>query len=152
MSFLKFTIKENFTEEMARKLADASSKAEHALATQIETDTAPFVPMLTGALTDNTRVYGNQIVYPGPYARYLYEGKVMVDSVTGKGPMKIMKDGQVVAIRFRKGATLRPTEKLLDIKKRSGHFQATDHWLEASKTQNLEKWTRVAGRLIKDEL
>lgn len=91
------------------------------------------------------------IIYPGPYARYLYEGKVMVDSATGKGPMRIVgKNGEEV-IRFRKGATLKPTNRDLNIQP-SVHKDAQSHWFEASKAQNLEKWVRAAGELIKHEL
>lgn len=47
------------------------------------------------------------IVVPGPEARYLYHGKVMVDAKTGKGPAHIPD----VGYRFRKGATLKPTSR-----------------------------------------
>ena len=48
-------------------------------------DTVKYVPMRTGSqmlrsgahLSDRASVEGNKIIYPGPYARYLYEGKVM---------------------------------------------------------------------------
>lgn len=148
---LKFTVHTNLGEELAHKLAKASTKAEHAVAIQVEKDTARFVPFLTGALSDWTRVDGNTIIYPGPYARYLYNGKVMVDSATGKGPMRIVSEDGTEVIRFRKGATLRRTDKPLDIKKRPGHGQAQSHWFEASKTQNLEKWLQVAQKAVGHE-
>lgn len=149
---LNFTVCDNFTEDLARKLATASTRAEHAVATQAAKDTAPFVPFLTGSLNIRTIVDGGTIIYPGPYARYLYYGKVMVDSATGEGPMRIVgKDGTEV-IRFRKGATLRPINRDLDIKKRPGHAQAQSHWFEASKAQNLDKWIRKAQKAIINEL
>lgn len=149
MAGLKFTIRDNFTAEFAKKLADVSTKGEHALAVQVAKDTEPFVPAMTKSLVNRTQVFGNQIVYPGPYSRYLYYGRVMVDSKTGRGPMKIVgKDGSVI-IRFRKGAKLVPTERPLKISK-AVHPQAQSHWLEASKAANLEKWERVAGRIIKN--
>lgn len=46
----------------------------------------------------------------GPYAKYQYYGKVMVDSVTGKGPFYI----EDVGFRFRKGATLKVTGRNLE--------------------------------------
>ena len=152
MSYLKIKVDDHFSKPLAAKLKQAGPRAAHTLAVQIAKDTEPFVPFLTGSLSNRTQVVENMIIYPGPYARYLYYGKVMVDAATGKGPMKIMRDGQVVAIRFRKGATLKPTEKKLDIKKRSGHAQATDHWLEASKAQNLDKWIGIAGKAVEREL
>lgn len=151
MSYLKISIKDNFSAGLMKKLQEAGPRAAHAVAVQVEKDTEPFVPALTKSLANRTQIVDNQIIYPGPYARYLYEGKVMVDSTTGKGPMKIVgKDGSEV-IRFRKGAKLRPTDQPLDIKT-DVHEDATDHWLEASKIKNLDKWTRAAGRLVKDEL
>lgn len=151
MAYLKLSIRDGFSDVLLRKLEAAGPKVAHALANEIAKDTEPFVPALTKSLANRTQIVDNQIIYPGPYARYLYEGKVMVDSTTGKGPMKIVgKDGSEV-IRFRKGAKLRPTDQPLDIKT-DVHEDATDHWLEASKIKNLDKWTRAAGRLVKDEL
>lgn len=152
MSYLKIRIDDNFSKPLAEKLKQAGPRAAHTLAVQIAKDTEPFVPFLTGSLSDKTKPLENMIIYPGPYARYLYYGKVMVDAATGKGPMRIVgKDGFEI-IRFRKGATLKKTSKKLDIKKRPGHAQATDHWLKASKAQNLEKWVRVAGKAVEREL
>lgn len=149
---LQIKVHDNFTAEFAAQLGAAATKTENILAEQIKKDTSPFVPFLTGKLDDGTRVIGNQIIYPGPYARYLYHGKVMVDAATGKGPMRIVsKDGTEV-IRFKKGATLKPIDKPLDIKKRPGHGQTQDHWLEGSKAQNLDKWIRVAGKAMESDL
>lgn len=78
------------------------------------------------------------IVYPGPYARYLYYGKLMVDPTTGSSYAP-------------KGGTKVVTDKNLVFSK-SMHAQAQSHWFEASKAQNLEKWVRVADKAVKDEL
>ena len=99
---LRLTVHTKGLEEIKDKLMQASSKAEHTLAIQIRKDTSPYVPALTGSLDTRTRIEGfsnaglgpgtggSTIVYPGPYARYLYYGKVMVDAATGKGPMRIV--------------------------------------------------------------
>ena len=151
MAYLKINIRDRFSDVLMRKLEQAGPRAAHALANEIAKDTEPFVPALTESLANRTQVVENQIIYPGPYARYLYEGKVMVDAATGKGPMRIVsKDGSEV-IRFRKGARLKPTDRPLDIKQ-DVHRNATDHWFDASKAQNIEKWLRAAGRLVEDEL
>lgn len=152
---LSFNVHTDGLESIKDRLMQASSKAEHTLAIQIRKDTSPYVPALTGSLDTRTRIegfsdaglgpgtVGSTIVYPGPYARYLYYGKVMVDSATGKGPMRIVsKDGTEV-IRFRKGAKLKPIERDLKIQ-RSVHPKAQSHWFEASKAKNLPKWLRVA--------
>lgn len=121
--------------ELQRTLAEACSRAEHVVAVQAEKDTEPFVPALTRSLTNRTRVVGNAIIYPGPYARFLYYGKVMVDPATGstfapKGGTKVVTDRSLVFTQ-------------------TVHPQAQAHWCEASKAQNLEKWQRVAERAVK---
>lgn len=132
---LKFTVHTDGMDAVMEALASACSRAEHAVAVQAEKDTAPFVPMLTGSLTQRTRVDGNQIVYPGPYARFLYYGKVMVDPNTGstyapKGGTKVVTDRNLVF-------------------NQTVHPQAQSHWFEASKAQNLDKWMRVAEKAVK---
>lgn len=148
---LKFEVHAILDEAIAKKLSVASTKAEHAVAVQAAKDTSPYVPMLTGSLNVRTQVDGGNIIYPGPYARYLYYGKVMVDSVTGKGPMHFIDNMGNEQIRFRKGATLKPTDRDLKYTK-SAHPQAQDHWFEASKAQNLDKWLRVAEKAVKNDI
>lgn len=151
MSYLKVSISDSFSGALAEKLANAGPRAAHVVAVQTAKDTEPFVPAMTKSLANRTQVYENRIVYPGPYARYLYYGKVMVDAATGKGPMRIKaKDGTEI-IRFRKGARLKPTEKDLKISQ-SVHAQAQSHWFEGSKAQNLENWVEVAGRAIESAI
>lgn len=151
MSYLKIKVDDNFSKPLAAKLRQAGPRAAHEMAVQIARDTEPFVPAMTKSLANRTRVVENTIVYPGPYARYLYNGKVMVDMATGKGPMRIVsKDGSEV-IRFRKGAKLKATKKPLKISQ-AVHPQATDHWLDASKAQNLDKWIGVSGKALEREL
>ena len=146
MSYL--TVKVDITDwGLETKLANAAMKAEHAVAVQAAKDTEDFVPMLTGSLKNRTQVADNLIIYPGPYARYLYYGKVMVDAATGKGPMRFTDKKGNDVIRFRKGATLRPTERNLDIKT-TYHKNAQAFWFEASKRMNLGKWKRVAARAV----
>lgn len=151
LKMLKFEVHASIDEAIAKKLAVASTKAEHAVAVQAAKDTSPYVPMLTGSLDVRTRVDGGNIIYPGPYARYLYYGKVMVDSVTGKGPMHFIDKMGNEQIRFRKGATLKPTDRDLKYTK-SAHPQAQDHWFEASKAQNLDKWLQVADKAVKNDI
>ena len=123
---LKLRVETNFS---ASEVMALGGKAEHAVAVQAEKDTRPFVPALTGSLMNRTQVEGNTIVYPGPYARFLYYGKVMVDPETGspfaqKDAVKVVTDRNLVF-------------------NRSVNPQAQAHWFEASKAQNLDKWLRV---------
>lgn len=122
-------------EAIKDKLAESCTRAESIVGQQVIKDTAPFVPALTGSLTIRTRLDGNKIIYPGPYAQFLYYGKVMVDPQTGstfapKGGTKVLTNRDLV---FSKAM----------------HPQAQSHWFEASKAQNMEKWVRVADKAVK---
>lgn len=132
---VKFSVYMEGMDAIKEKLVQACGKAEHVLAVQVEKDTVPFVPALTDSLTERTRVVGNAIIYPGPYARFLYNGKVMVDPNTGstyapKGGTKVLTDRNLVFTKTM-------------------HPQAQSHWFEASKAQNLDKWPRVAEKAVK---
>lgn len=115
-------------------MSSRTEQADEILATQAKSDTEQFVPALTGSLTMRTRVDGASIIYPGPYARYLWEGKVMVDSNTGSAWAK-------------PGATKVATGKNL-VFTQTMHGQAQSHWFDASKAVNLEKWIRVYGKAV----
>lgn len=132
-----------FTERIRALLQKRKTAAVQAVAVQVMKDTDPYVPFLTGSLVQRTHLDGDTIVYPGPYARYLYYGKRMVDSQTGRGPYYIPG----VGYRFRKGATLVATNDDLHFNK-AGHPQATSHWFEVSKAANMERWERVAERAM----
>ena len=131
---LKFTVHTDLS-GIGPMLRNASDKAQTAVAIQAQKDTSPYAPALTGSLDQRTRVDENQIIYPGPYARYLYYGKLMVDPETGSSYAP-------------KGATKVLTDKILVFNK-AMHSQAQDHWFEASKAENLDKWLRVAGKAVK---
>lgn len=132
---LKFTVNSSGMEAVKEQLALGCSKAEHLVAQQVAKDAAPFVPALTGSLTQRTRVEDSKVIYPGPDARFLYYGKLMVDPITGssyapKGGTKVLTDKNLVFSQAM-------------------HPQAQAHWFEASKAQNLEKWVRVADKAVK---
>lgn len=120
-----------------RRMRFAGKGAEHALAVQMAKDTEPYVPARTKSLVNRTIVSGDTIIYPGPYARFLYHGKLMIDPKTGSPWAP-------------KGATKEVTGIDLNIST-AVHSKAQSHWFEASKAQNLPKWRRVSGRLIQRE-
>ncbi len=122
-----FTVKTSGLEEIDHKLAQLANKQEVWLANEVLKDTDPYVPMLTGSLSQRAYVDGNMVVYPGPYARYLYYGKVM------KGP---------------KYGPKHATDKDLVYTKQH-HANAQSHWFEASKAQNMDKWLRGVKKLAK---
>lgn len=135
---LKFTVHTSGLSVIPERLKAASEKAEHTVAIQVQKDTSPYVPFLTGSLDQRTRVDGSEVIYPGPYARYLYHGKVMVDPETGsayapKGGTKVVTDKNLV---FNKAM----------------HSQAQAYWFEASKAENMDKWLRVADKAVKRDI
>lgn len=132
---LKFNVYTSGLDSIPDRLASASQKAEHIVAIQVQKDTSPYVPFLTGSLDRTTKVDENLVIYPGPYARYLYYGKLMVDSETG-------------SVVSKAGGTKVVTDKNLVFNKAS-HANAQAHWFEASKAENMNKWLRVAGKAVK---
>lgn len=146
MAYLKIKVQDHFSDVLKRKLEAAGPRVAHAMANIIADDTEPFVPARNKVLVNSSGVVENMIIYPGPYARYLYEGKIMVFE---EPPYLRTINGKQVLSHY--GQRKVPTDKPLDIRK-FPHKDATDHWLEASKIKNLDKWTRTAGRLVKDEL
>ena len=135
---LKFSVHTSGLSAIPDRLRTASEKAEHTVAIQVQKDTSPYVPALTGSLDQRTRVDGSEVIYPGPNARYLYHGKVMVDPETGstyapKGGTKVVTDKNLV---FNKAM----------------HSQAQAYWFEASKAENMDKWLRVADKAVKRDI
>lgn len=72
-----------------------------------------YMPFRTGATYKITMAHTDirkpEIVTDVPYARYLYSGKAMVNSKTGKGPALIPG----VGFRYRKGTILKVTGRNL---------------------------------------
>lgn len=131
-----FNITEHHADLAVQKsvLTQNCLKAENTVAKKVLEDTRPFVPALTGAFDASSYVDGNTVVYPGPYARFLYYGKVMVDPETGSpfasaGTTKVVTDRDLVF-----NATI--------------HAEAQAFWFRASKALNLDSWKQTARRSI----
>lgn len=127
---IRVTVKDDI--DLAKFTAKAD-RARETLANEVMKDTDKFVPKLTGSLSGRTRVSDGQIVYPGPYARYLYHGKLMVDPKTGSS-------------YARKGSTKTLTGKSINVAK--SNPMAQTEWFEASKAINLDKWKRVFAKAV----
>lgn len=131
------TIKWKGLEKILRRGGQATEKAVHTVAIQARKDTSPYVPARTGSLDSRTKVDKSTITYPGPYARFLWEGKVMIDPETGSP-------------YARAGVTKVLTNRDL-VFSRAMHGDAQAHWFDASKAQNLDKWISVAEKAVKNE-
>lgn len=100
-------------------------EAQQWLGDRVLEDCRAVMSLLTGSLQQrsHTEDGGRKVVFPGPYGRFQYGGKVMVDPVTGspwarKGVKKVLTD--------------RPLTY--------SNPEATDHWFDTAKARNGEYW------------
>ncbi len=114
--------------------------AQYALDGAVMTSMIPFMPMVTGQFIDVTRAAsaaiqgsGRVVAGRGPQARFLYEGKVMVDPETGS-PWA------------RKGAKKIVTNRRIQYSK-TAHPKAQDHWFIPAKMKDLKKWKKMVKRI-----
>lgn len=112
-----------------------------------------FMPKRDGIFINNTKAMSASLAGTGtvvaaapPFGRYLYEGKVMVDSVTGKGPRKIPTGPNEFVWRYKKGAKLVPSSRDLNYFK-DANPDATDHWFDAAKEQYKDDWIKGVKRI-----
>ena len=106
--------------------------AQYWLDGQVMTDMMPYMPILSGSLIQRTRAksasfQGTGKVYAGvgPYGRFQYMGKVMVDPVTGSPFAR--KDAEKVV-----------TDR--DLK--YSNPKATAQWFETAKRVHGKDWVR----------
>lgn len=104
------------------------AEAQQWLGDRVLEDCKAVMPHRAGSLQQrsHTKDNGKKVIFPGPYGRFLYGGKVMVDPVTGS-PWA------------RKGAKKVLTDRPLQF----SNPQATDHWFDTAKAQHGEYW--IAG-------
>lgn len=121
-------------------------KAQRWLGDRVLEDSRACMPILTGGLQQrsHTEDDGKKVIFPGPYSGYLYRGKVMVDSVTGKGPRKIPIGPGEYILRFRKGAKLIPTNRNLTY----SSPQAVPKWFENAKAKYKQFWVQGVREII----
>lgn len=117
--------------------------AQFWLDSQVMTDMVPYMPMQTGDFIQLTRARsaamagsGTVVAAAPPHGRYLYEGKVMVDKQTGKGPRKIPTGPGEYVWRFRKGAKLKATETPI----KYSNPKTTPHWFDTAKEKHCKAW------------
>lgn len=114
------------------RLKENGQKAQYWLDSQVMTDMMPLMPMDTGTFINATLFQsqalagtGTVIAGIGPMGRFLYEGLVMVDPVTGS-PFA------------RPGAKKVVTDRPLTYS-RPG---AVSHWFDEAKAIHLQDWIR----------
>lgn len=128
--FPKFSyVSANFRVDLSLdRFSKQFAEAQQWLGDRVLEDCKAVMPHRTGSLQQrsHTEDNGKKVVFPGPYGRFLYGGKVMVDPVTGS-PWA------------RKGAKKVLTDRPLQF----SNPQATDHWFDTAKAQHGEYW--IAG-------
>ena len=104
---------------------------------QVMTDMVPYMPHRDGAFVNLTRMRsaalqgtGKVVAGAPPQGRFLYEGKVMVDPVTGS-PWA------------RKGAKKVVTERPLTY----SNPKATPHWFDTAKDAHGKSWVKGVKRI-----
>lgn len=123
------------------KTENRVNKAQYLLDSQIMDDMIPFMPMRDGLFIAQTRARSQAVAGTGqvvaaapPFGRFLYEGKVMVDPLTGspwarKGAKKVVTDRP---LKYSKGS----------------HPQAQAHWFNPTKRKNLKSWVNLVDRTM----
>lgn len=108
------------------------AEAQWWLGEQVLAGCKPFMPYQTGNLIQRsyTEKNGARVVFPGPYARFQYFGKVMVDPVTGSPWAR--KDAKKVL-----------TDRPLNY----AQPQATGHWFEEAKKRYGDSWIEGAKKI-----
>lgn len=119
-------------------------KAQYQLDGDVMNSMVPFMPMISGSFINTTRaastaVQGSGQVYAayGPQGRYLYEGKVMVDEVTGSPFAR--RGAKKVLVSQYTGKTA--AKENIDYTHQA-HPKAQDHWFDAAKAADGKKWVR----------
>lgn len=138
MAGISFKVHTEGISALKGKMEKAGSKAERDLAIEVARTTEPFVPAKTKSLVNRTHVVGSKVIYPSPYARFLYGGLVYIDPETG-------------STWARYGTSKVPTNRALNIST-AVNPKAQSYWFEASKRQNMEKWEKFAAKAVSDEL
>ncbi len=132
--------------KIQQKLQHNIRYAQFFLDTEVMTCMKPYMPRVTGTFSNLTETRSRAWAGTGkvcagapPYGRYLYYGKKMVDSLTGKGPMKIETSPGEFILRYKLGARLKPTDKPL----RYTYPMARPEWFEVAKANFLQNWIKL---------
>ena len=124
-------------------------QAQYYLDGAVMNSMVPYMPMVTGSFINTTRaasaaVQGSGFVYAGygPQGRYLYEGKVMVDELTGspwarRGARKVLVSEYTGKTNARENITYT----------HQAHPKAQDHWFEAAKQADGKTWIKGVKRI-----
>lgn len=119
--------------------------AQKFLDMQVMHDMKPYMPFVTGTfynvtkgISDSMAGTGMVCAAAGPYGRFLYEGKTMVDIVTGSPWAR--KDAKKVLVSQYGGQT-KAKEDLT-----YSNPKATPHWFDTAKKNHSKAWVKGVKR------
>lgn len=120
-----------------RRMNGNIKKAQAALINQIRIDTEQYVPALDLTLSNSAHAENKntELVYNGPYARFQYYGKVMVDE---RGSTYARPGGKKHVIN----------KDLVYTKDR--HPNATSFWYKKAKERYQDKWVKLVKDVVKN--
>lgn len=123
-----------------KKYDGYNKQARKVLKNEVVKDTDKFVPMRVGTLKNSAiksiNNNSDNIIYKGPYARFLYYGHVMVGIRTNR-PWAKKGETKVVA---------NPKRALMF---GGVHPFACARWFEKSRSLNLRKWITLAKKVFR---
>lgn len=127
-----------------RQFGDAQKKLDQAVMTSM----VPFMPMQSGAFINVTRGMSAAIAGSGtviaaapPMGRFLYDGKTMVDEVTGS-PWARKGARKVLVSEYTQKTNATPNLSY----SKAIHPDATDHWFDKAKAKDLKVWVDLVKR------
>lgn len=108
------------------------TEAQWFLGNQVLQDCKPYMPHRTGTFIQLSHVEdgGRKVVFPGPAARMLYGGLVMVDELTGS---PYARPGAKKVVTDRKLTYSSPT--------------AVDHWYDTAFANHGQVWIQETKRI-----
>lgn len=124
--------------------------AQYALDSAVMASMTDYMPKqdsnfvkVTKSMSDSLAGTGTVIAAAPPQGRYLYEGKTMVDELTGspwarKGAKKVLVNQYTGHVNVKKKEDLNLT---------AGNSKATPHWFDTSKENHGGEWVKVVKRI-----
>lgn len=132
-----------------RRFEGQYSRAQYELDTMVMHSMIPFMPKQTGTFINVTQSLSQAIAGSGkviaaapPMGRFLYEGKTMVDELTGS-PYARAGARKVLVSQFGGKTNANPNLNF----SQHANTRATDHWFDAAKAAYEDKWIKKAKKL-----
>lgn len=122
--------------------------AQYALDSAVMASMTDYMPKqdsnfvkVTKSMSDSLAGTGTVIAAAPPQGRYLYEGKTMVDELTGSPWAR--KDAKKVLVNQYTGHV----NVKEDLNLTAGNSKATPHWFDTAKENHGDEWVKVVKRI-----